>query len=210
MDLPSLPEFSTGQLRWPVDVVRVTPHGEYLYDRSTYRPDGRTHLGLDLGGKRGTAVYAPEDGEVVARWTSAPINRADYRADARPWNGYGPAGVMIRGASGRYHVLAHLLASDLAELGPVSMGARVGSMSGLRHVHWEVRTKPHQGRGETHRDIVIDPRTLVDDGVIAAPAAVEVIPTPARRSGATGAGAAVLVVALALVAVVVSRGRPRR
>lgn len=194
---------SVGAIAWPVASPRVTPHGAYRFDRSTYRPDGRTHLGLDLAGPRGTAVFAPEAGEVVARWTRAPINRSDYRADARPWNGYGPAGVMLRGVSGHYHVLAHLLASDLVELGPIASGARVGSMSGLNHVHWEVRTVAQPRRGESHADIVIDPRSIITDpGAMPPPAPRASGPVAApRRAG----GALALVLAVIAAAVIGSR-----
>lgn len=179
-------------IRWPVDRVRVTPHGAHLYDRSTWKPGRGVHLGVDLYGKRGTPVLAPEDGEVVAVWLDDKT---------RPWRGYGPAGLCIRGDSGIYHVIAHLIASaarapaTLASGDRVRLGDVVGYVSGYQHVHWEPRRALTWGRGETHRDIVLDPFTVPTiPPAAAAPAQLE--PASKPRSSA-GMLALVAVVALA-------------
>lgn len=175
-------------IRWPVDRVRVTPHGAHLYDRSTWKPGRGVHLGVDLYGTRGTPVYAPEDGEVVAVWLDDKT---------RPWRGYGPAGVCIRGDSGVFHVLAHLIASaarapaTLASGDRVHMGEVVGYISGYHHVHWEPRRALTWARGETHRDIALDPFAVATIPADAPPAQLERASKPRSSS-----------VALALLAVV--------
>lgn len=172
-------------VRWPLDVVRVTPHGAHLYDRSTWKPGRGVHLGVDLYGKRGTPVHAPEGGEVVAVWLDDKT---------RPWRGYGPAGLCIRGDSGVYHVLAHLIASSarapatLASGARVALGDVVGYVSGYQHVHWEPRRALTWGRGETHRDIVLDPF----DVATVPPAAVASIPARAAQPASSSAGLALL------------------
>lgn len=176
--------------------VKVTPRGAYLFDRSTYKPGGKTHLGVDLAAKRGTPVKAPEDGEVIAVW---------YGDDTPGWRRYGPGGVAVQGDSGVLHVLAHLLPSGLPSVGArVSVGEVVGAVSGLRHVHWEVRKQRSWGGGLTHRDVVLDPLKWLDaldeprtPGDWLAPA-VDVL----RADAEPGSGSGVVLVALAVVAVV--------
>lgn len=96
------------------------------------------HYGWDLAGSAGDAVRAPEAGTVVAVWVD----------DATPpWVGYGPGGVELLGASGVWHVLAHVdpssLMVDVGEM--VAEGELLGRMpshvgAAGPHVHWEVRT----------------------------------------------------------------------
>lgn len=62
---------------------------------------------------------------------------------APPWRRYGPMVVVGRGASGVVHVLAHLAWSSTADR-PVTgqvieEGERVGVVSRLNHLHWEIR-----------------------------------------------------------------------
>ena len=60
--------------RLPVENKNVTPHGAYGFVRKTKADGGCgvkgvypcTHKGVDLGGKAGTAVYAPERLRVTA------------------------------------------------------------------------------------------------------------------------------------------------
>lgn len=181
-------------IAWPVDRVRVTPHGAHLYDRSTWKPGRGVHLGVDLFGVRGTPVRAPEDGEVVATWTNDTT---------RPWRGYGPAGVTIRGDSGIYHVLAHLIASAARAPATLAIGARVrrsdvvGYISGYQHVHWEPRRTLTWGRGESHRDIVLDPFEVATEPPPGASDSNLARPQPAASSGADVGLALLVVVALA-------------
>lgn len=182
-------------MRWPVDKARVTPHGGYLYDRSKWKRGGVIHPGLDLAGNRGTPVYAPEDGEVVDVWRFSSTARKDYAPRHRPWNGYGPGGVLIRGKSGVYHVLAHLQNDRLRAIGPVREGEIVGYISGLNHVHWEARTAAHGGK-------TLSPESLISTG----PAGE--ISRPRRSAGASAVGAAA--VAALFVIALARRGKVRR
>lgn len=129
----------TGRVRPPILPVKVTPHGAWRYAR-TSPSDGSCgvhaypcfHPGVDLAGAAGTKVYAPEDGVVVAVGNGA----------SKPWTGYGPWIVVIKGASGVYHLLAHLSPAQaaLALVGArVSSGQLVGVTSSANHVHWEIR-----------------------------------------------------------------------
>lgn len=99
---------------------KVTPHGAFGYVR-TSAADGSagaggypsTHYGVDLAGQEGDQVRAPEDGELIAVMANLPGK------DVRPWTGYGPGLVVIKGASGRYHLLAHLDEADLRARFPI-------------------------------------------------------------------------------------------
>jgi murein DD-endopeptidase MepM/ murein hydrolase activator NlpD len=104
------------------------------------------HPGVDVAGRAGTPVVAPEDGtvELVADGQSPPFT------------GYGPWLVILRGlASGKYHLLAHL-APATAHMAPqgakVRAGQQVGTTSPANHTHWEIRTRPVPdfARGETN------------------------------------------------------------
>jgi murein DD-endopeptidase MepM/ murein hydrolase activator NlpD len=152
--------------RLPVDPPsKVTPHGAFGFARKT-RSDGAcgrsgkypcTHLGVDLAGKKGTPVFAPEAGHVVI---------AAFDDATPPLRGYGPGAVVFLGASGMRHILGHLdpewwratpwqipgVNAPLTQgfIGPDRMpaegrvyreGEQIGVMSHLNHVHWEVSTK---------------------------------------------------------------------
>lgn len=87
--------------RYPVKDVHIA---------SGFLPKNRpNHFGLDLADAPHTAVGAPEDMSVVRVWGKGTDgDRADNtRADA-PFDGYGPAGILAKGKSGVFHLLAHL------------------------------------------------------------------------------------------------------
>jgi peptidase M23-like protein len=103
-------------MRAPLNSVRITPHGDYGYVRTEaeakrvgYRLCSKavgypcTHRGLDLAAKEGTPVYAPEGGYLLY---------AVDGDDVRPFSRYGPAVLVLKGASGYYHLLAHLAAPN--------------------------------------------------------------------------------------------------
>lgn len=122
-------------MRAPVDAPKATPHGAYAYWRAKSQ---RRHAGVDLGGKRGTRVVAPEDMRVLAtleggKLTSAPSVRGVGLG------GYEPGAILARGASGMVHVLGHLEALRVGVGDDVPEGAAVGVIGPPRHVHWEVR-----------------------------------------------------------------------
>lgn len=137
-----------------------------LRDPTPREPTGHIHAGVDLGGRPGTPVMAPEAG-VVEQVGTLPARP--------PWTGYPPA-VLLRGDSGRWHLLAHLngnAAGGRATAPLVSVGQRVqlGDVLGYigpanpadrseahDHCHWEVRTRPHVTRGsDPTYTITIDP-----------------------------------------------------
>jgi murein DD-endopeptidase MepM/ murein hydrolase activator NlpD len=103
-----------------------------------------THPGIDVAAPAGTVVVAPEDGTVV--------RVAD--GSSSPFGGYGPWVIVLAGASGRFHLLAHLspATSSSAPLGQVvRAGDRVGTVA-FDHTHWEVRKKaiPDFAAGDTN------------------------------------------------------------
>lgn len=139
-----------GDRRPPVDRYGpVTGRRAWMATRS----DGaRWHAGVDLAAPAGTPVYSPADGRVV---------RVVRDADATPgWRGYGPSVVVIRDDDGVYHVLAHLAEGSAHEPRAgdiVRAGARIGSVSRLAHVHWEVRAVERPPRGVAVIEITADP-----------------------------------------------------
>lgn len=161
------------EIDWPVDVVKVTPHGAFLDVSPGAHADG--HLGVDLGGPAGTLVKAPEGGVIDSVWKNDTT---------KPFTGYGPAGVLIKGDSGIWHLLGHLDPDAWStspwpdETGPafkiftpypgdrIERGQVVGKMSNLRHTHYETRTKRMWKAPETHEDIVIDPVALVNSDLV--------------------------------------------
>lgn len=147
------------------------------------------HAGWDIAGRAGDVVRAPERGVVVARWVDNVT---------RPYRGYGPAGVVVAGDSGFYHLLGHLRVDGLAELGDeLAEGMAVGTMSGLNHVHWEVRTQPALTYGKTNEDITVDPGQWL---TAHAPDAAVVDPPPAPpTTRADGSDIALLLLALAII-----------
>jgi murein DD-endopeptidase MepM/ murein hydrolase activator NlpD len=145
--------------RPPILPVKVTPHGAFRQVRRG-PADGACgtkgypciHPGVDLYGPAGTEVFAPEDGVVVAV----------ANGSSSPWKGYGPWLIVIRGASGVYHLLAHLSPerASLALVGSrVVAGQLVGVTSSANHTHWEVRIKaiPDFAAGESNQTNNLDP-----------------------------------------------------
>lgn len=103
-------------MRAPLNHVHITPHGGYGYVRTEaeakrvgYRLCSKavgypcTHRGLDLAAKAGTPVFAPEGGYLLY---------AVDGDDVRPFSRYGPALLVLKGASGYYHLLAHMAAPN--------------------------------------------------------------------------------------------------
>ena len=99
------------------------------------RGKGITHWALDIANPVGADVVAPEDGAITHRWDD------DTTA---PFAGYGPGGVLMLGASGLFHLLAHM--TPTVTIGQhVGIGDVVGRTARLAvasHCHWEVRVKP--------------------------------------------------------------------
>lgn len=117
------------------------------------------HPGVDVVGKAGTDVHAPEDGTVIA---AADGNSA-------PYGGYGPWLIVMLGASGKYHLLGHLDPAYLmmAPVGlKVSEGQVVGKTSSTNHTHWEVRRKPYPNfsAGEDNFTNNEDPQAWLSGG----------------------------------------------
>lgn len=125
------------------------------------RADGaRWHAGVDLAARAGTPVYAPADGRVV---------RVVHDADGTPgWRGYGPAVVVMRDDDGAYHVIAHVARdAHLPSRGDiVRAGARIGTVSRLAHVHWEVRALEQPPRGVAIIEVCADPIAWLDRRIV--------------------------------------------
>lgn len=154
------PAPAPGSPQSPIYPLVIGNFGGYLFERrspaegscgvSTYPC---RHPGLDVYGRYGTPVVAPESGVVVAV----------ANGGSSPWVGYGPWLVVVRGdVSGKYHLLAHLDTStaNLVTMGQrVSAGDRVGVVSAANHTHWEVRKKlvPDWKLGENNYNNGIDP-----------------------------------------------------
>jgi murein DD-endopeptidase MepM/ murein hydrolase activator NlpD len=117
-----------------------------------HRDGGITHWGIDIpptAPNTAGAVVVPEDATVESVWTD------DSKTTS--FRGYVPAGVLLRGDSGRFHLLAHLSPeawSDAAlprvgqryaageQIGLVATGLKPQRFWTAPHVHWEVRTTP--------------------------------------------------------------------
>jgi murein DD-endopeptidase MepM/ murein hydrolase activator NlpD len=158
----------SGQWPLPLDVgvPKVSPHGGYRQVRRD-ASDGAcgyrgiypcVHYGVDVVAPRGTDVVAPEDGMLV-RFSDGKV---------APFRGYGPGVVLLKGKSGRYHLLAHLdwrdletrmaargsLASPATKDKPIALLVRQGDVVGVvakDHVHWEVRKAP-TGAGDDNTE----------------------------------------------------------
>lgn len=143
----------------PIVPVKVTPHGAFRYVRRS-SSDGACgtrgypclHPGVDLFGGAGTRVVAPEAGVVVVASSGG----------AKPFTGYGPWLIVIKGDSGVFHLLAHLspTTANMAPAGArVVAGQPVGVTSSANHVHWEVRRKlaPDFAAGESNQTNNLDP-----------------------------------------------------
>lgn len=206
--------------RWPIDIVRVTPHGKYGYLRK--KGEGRgcgrfgkdypcRHLGIDLAGVDGTPVYAPEDSSIDSMGTGA----------FPPFTGYGPGAIIMRGKkTGVYHLLAHLNPASMPspmvpgstwdfmttplwkstdQRRQVKEGELIGYTSDANHVHWEVR---HPGWNGARTDPALWVKKYVS------PSLVRKDYSDAESDSAGGGGGAVILL-LALVLFGDSKGNRR-
>jgi murein DD-endopeptidase MepM/ murein hydrolase activator NlpD len=102
-----------------------------------------THWGVDTFAIT-PEIYAPESGIVVAV----------SDGNSPPFSGYGPGVVLMRGASGYYHLMAHLSQINVTKGSTIAEGTLVGRYSSsYGHCHYEVRKQP-TGPSETN---TIDP-----------------------------------------------------
>lgn len=127
------------------------------------RTGGVRHWGWDLPGAAGSAVVAPEDGVVVEAVSNGSARTIKL---APPWDGYGPGVVLLRGASGVWHLLAHVK-PFVATGQKVREGDAVAAMTagvGLAgpHVHWEVRVKQAHDSPSTRERNTQDPQAWLD------------------------------------------------
>jgi len=138
----------------------ITGKREWLAPRSN---GARLHAGVDLGAPRGTPVLSPEPGRVVL---------VELHADStQAWKGYGPAIVVIEGASGAYHRLAHLSSTGvrvrrgdiiaqagvpIAEVGPLERVVN-GEVRRNDHCHWEVLVQPRRTAPFATVELSVDP-----------------------------------------------------
>ena len=127
--------------RWPTGPFSTHRTGCYGCKRMSSADGGCgvhgypcTHWGMDLFAGSDRRVVAPESGVVVAV----------ANGSSPPWSGFEPGVVVIRGASGVFHLLSHLEFS-LIRVGiglPVSEGTPIGQYDGrIAHTHYEVRRK---------------------------------------------------------------------
>lgn len=154
------PRPSPGDVQAPIYPLVIGNFGGYLFERRS-PAEGSCgvssypcrHPGVDVYGRRGTPVVAPENGTIVAAADGV----------GSPWVGYGPWLVVIKGnASGKYHLLAHLDPSTMSDgpVGkPVRAGDRVGTVSAANHTHWEIRKRmvPDWKLNENNYNNGIDP-----------------------------------------------------
>lgn len=121
--------------RYPVDSITIASG----YGVRIVRGAAQGHWGYDLAGAEGTEVKAPEAMTVTQVW---------HDDVTPPFVGYGPGGVEGLGASGVYHLLAHLEPSTIG----VSVGDQIEEGHSLGrmpshvgaagpHTHWEVRKR---------------------------------------------------------------------
>jgi murein DD-endopeptidase MepM/ murein hydrolase activator NlpD len=137
----------------------ATPHGAYGYWRARSQ---RHHAGVDLGAPAGAVVVAPEAMLIGAVLDASGLTSARaFRGVGL--RGYGPGALIGVGDSGYVHVLGHLATAGLPRVGDlVAAGAVVGTVSRLRHVHWEVR-RPDRHPWPTASRLAdtVDPLSLV-------------------------------------------------
>jgi murein DD-endopeptidase MepM/ murein hydrolase activator NlpD len=127
--------------RWPSGPFSSRRTGCYGCRRETPSDGGCgvhgypcTHWGVDTFAIT-PEIYAPEAGVVVAV----------SDGQSPPFSGYGPGVVLMKGASGFYHLLAHLdLSSIKVSKGEqIAEGTLVGKFNArYAHCHYEVRIKP--------------------------------------------------------------------
>lgn len=132
---------------WPVRrFAPIEGRRAFMAERAN---GARWHAGVDLASREGDPVLAPEDGTVVLVLPDADA--------VQGWRGYGPGVVVVQGKHSRaFHALTHIIPS--ANVGDVvQVGARVGSQSALRHVHYEIRARLQPTDGAAVIEDVCDP-----------------------------------------------------
>ena len=207
-------------MRAPVDAPRATPHGAYAYWRAKSQ---RRHAGVDLAAKRGASVYAPEPLRVIAVLRGGRLS-SSAAVRGVGLSGYGPSAILAVGASGLVHVLGHLDQVLVGVGDQVEEGALVGTVSHLRHVHWEVRLGDRvPWPRATRLADTLDPLTLIDPATPAPPAtsdahdggglpawldAAQALTADIRRKATAQAAGEVLV--LVVAAIVLAHGKSDR
>lgn len=154
-----LPKPMLGQRQPPIWPLVVGNNGSFMAVRSSPAQGACgvsgypcKHPGVDVNGAYGTPVVAPEGGTVVQIANGA----------SSPFGGYGPWLIVLKGDSGKYHLLGHLspTTSGMAPVGMrVEAGQQVGTTSSANHTHWEVRKKavPDFAHGESNATNNEDP-----------------------------------------------------
>lgn len=185
--------------RWPVDGTPVIASG-YLDPRRN-----PPHYGTDLAGKDGDPVSAPERMSIVAISVAPDPSIADntnfesclglpgglvcLARDRKwaPWTGYGPGIVVGQGASGKFHLLAHLaiVSVDVGQL--VEEGGLLGEMAAHvgasgTHTHWEVRDVAVDDGPKTRAQHTVDPAAWLVSTGGGGPVAAAVARKPASAS----------------------------
>lgn len=137
--------------RMPASVPgTVTGRRVWLAERAN---GARWHAGIDCIGRPGSTVVAPEDGVVRLVLPDADA--------VQGWGGYGPGVVLLAGASGAFHALAHVRPT-CAEGDIVTAGAKVAEQTDYRHVHWEVRAVPIPTAGRAVVEDCADPLAWIE------------------------------------------------
>lgn len=202
-------------MRAPVDAPKATPHGAYAYWRAKSR---RRHAGVDLGGKRGTRVVAPEDLRVLAVLRGGALT-SDPSVRGVGLTGYEPEAILARGASGMVHVLGHLEGVTVDVGDQVGEGDQVGTISRAAHVHWEVRKPDRAPWPRSSRlDDTLDPLAWLSGfrtpssqrGGLAAWADAAQALTDDIRATATRRAAGEVVWLLVGLAILSAHGKPHR
>jgi murein DD-endopeptidase MepM/ murein hydrolase activator NlpD len=163
-----------------------------------------THYGVDLAGKLGDVVRAPEHMTIVATAIAPDSDIADntnFEAcrglrggllcqlrDRKwsPWTGYGPGVVVGHGDSGRFHLLAHLGSVNVVDGQEVNEGDPIGAMASHvgnagTHTHWEVRSVAVDEGPRTRERFTVDPVAFVGG-----PVALKVAELRAKVEAAKG------------------------
>jgi murein DD-endopeptidase MepM/ murein hydrolase activator NlpD len=159
--------------RFPLDTVSIA--SGYLDPRRN-----PPHYGVDAAGVAGAVVRAPERMVVLVALEASPDSADNTNTLPAPWVGYGPGVVVGKGASGRYHLLAHLGAVDVVRAQVVAEGEVVGALArhvggSGPHVHWEVRDVAVDAGPATRAAHTVDPVAwLRDIRNVSAPSSLEV------------------------------------
>lgn len=144
-------------MRSPIQGARLPSRGlgAWLARRSEGR---RLHAGIDLAMRSDTECVAPESGTVETVFESnRPIAGTQRFSRPSGWSGYGPRGVLMRGDSGVWHLLAHLDRVTVVPGQRVAEGDVCGVGSVVHHLHWEVRERARPVAGEAVVEVTLDP-----------------------------------------------------